>query len=67
MVFNRWLEVGDYARRLSVAVHGPFKIEIGCLVLEMGQVQLLLQGHARVRVDAPGAHEHHGMRRSRVG
>ena len=33
--FDRWLEVGDYASRPAGEVHGPFKTEIGCVVLEM--------------------------------
>jgi hypothetical protein len=33
--FDRWLEVGDYASRPPGEVHGPFKTEIGCVVLEM--------------------------------
>lgn len=33
--FDRWLEVGDYASRPPDEVHGPFKTESGCVVLEM--------------------------------
>ena len=33
--FDRWLEVGDYASRPPGEVHGPFKTEIGCVVLEI--------------------------------
>lgn len=33
--FDRWLEVGDYASRPPGEVHGPFKSENGCVVLEM--------------------------------
>lgn len=33
--FDRWLEVGDYASRPPGEVHGPFKTESGCVVLEM--------------------------------
>jgi quercetin dioxygenase-like cupin family protein len=33
--FDRWLEVGDYASRPPGEVHGPFKTECGCVVLEM--------------------------------
>ncbi len=33
--FDRWLEVGDYASRPPGEVHGPFKTDIGCVVLEM--------------------------------
>ena len=33
--FDRWLEAGDYASRLPGEVHGPFRTETGCIVLEM--------------------------------
>ncbi|MEJ2115142.1 MAG: cupin domain-containing protein [Gammaproteobacteria bacterium] len=33
--FNKWLEVGDYASRPPGEVHGPFKTETGCTVLEI--------------------------------
>ena len=33
--FDKWLEVGDYASRPSGEIHGPFKTDIGCLVLEI--------------------------------
>ena len=33
--FDRWLEVGDYASRPPGEVHGPFKTDGGCVVLEM--------------------------------
>ncbi len=33
--FDRWLEVGDYASRPPGELHGPFKTDIGCVVLEM--------------------------------
>ena len=33
--FDRWLEVGDYASRPPGEVHGPFKTNDGCVVLEM--------------------------------
>ena len=33
--FDRWLEVGDYASRPPGEVHGPFKTESGCVVLEV--------------------------------
>jgi len=34
-VFNQWLEVGDYASRPPGELHGPFKTDVGCVVLEM--------------------------------
>jgi quercetin dioxygenase-like cupin family protein len=33
--FDRWLVVGDYASRPPGEVHGPFKTDRGCVVLEM--------------------------------
>jgi len=33
--FDRWLEAGDYASRPPGEVHGPFKADGECLVLEM--------------------------------
>jgi hypothetical protein len=33
--FNMWLESGHYASRPPGEVHGPFKTDIGCVVLEM--------------------------------
>ncbi len=33
--FNRWLEPGDYASRPPGELHGPFKTDVGCVVLEV--------------------------------
>lgn len=33
--FDKWLEVGDYASRPPGEVHGPFRTDTGCIVLEM--------------------------------
>lgn len=33
--FDLWLETGHYASRPSGEVHGPFKTETGCMVLEI--------------------------------
>jgi hypothetical protein len=33
--FDRWLEAGDYASRPPGEVHGPFKTDTGCVVLEI--------------------------------
>ena len=33
--FDRWLFKGDYASRPPGEVHGPFRTEEGCLVLEI--------------------------------
>ena len=35
VAFDRWLEKGDYASRPPGEVHGPFRTEEGCLVLEV--------------------------------
>ncbi len=35
VAFEKWLKAGDYASRPPGEVHGPFKTEVGCLVLEM--------------------------------
>lgn len=33
--FDKWLEPGDYASRPPGEIHGPFKTETGCVVLEL--------------------------------
>ena len=33
--FDRWLRKGDYASRPPGEVHGPFRTDEGCLVLEI--------------------------------
>ena len=33
--FNAWLEAGHYASRPPGELHGPFKTETGCVVLEI--------------------------------
>lgn len=33
--FDQWLEAGDYASRPPGEIHGPFKTDTGCLVLEI--------------------------------
>ena len=33
--FDQWLEVGHYASRPPGEVHGPFKTDVGCVVLEI--------------------------------
>jgi hypothetical protein len=35
LAFDLWLETGHYASRPPCEVHGPFKTDIGCVVLEM--------------------------------
>lgn len=33
--FGRWLETGDYASRPPGELHGPFRTDSGCVVLEI--------------------------------
>ena len=33
--FNKWLEPGEYASRAPGEVHGPFKTDVECIVLEI--------------------------------
>jgi hypothetical protein len=33
--FDRWIETGDYASRPPGEIHGPFKTDVGCVVLEI--------------------------------
>jgi hypothetical protein len=33
--FDRWLEAGDYASRPPGELHGPFRTDAGCVVLEV--------------------------------
>ena len=33
--FDLWLETGHYASRPPGEVHGPFKTDVGCIVLEV--------------------------------
>lgn len=33
--FECWLEAGDYASRPPGELHGPFKTDVGCVVLEI--------------------------------
>ena len=33
--FDRWLEAGEYASRPPGEQHGPFKTDVGCVVLEV--------------------------------
>jgi hypothetical protein len=35
LAFNMWLETGYYASRPPGEIHGPFKTELGCVVLEI--------------------------------
>ena len=33
--FDMWLETGHYASRPPGEIHGPFKTDVGCVVLEL--------------------------------
>ena len=35
VAFGRWLEAGDYASRPPGELHGPFRTDTGCIVLEV--------------------------------
>jgi hypothetical protein len=35
MAFDMWLEAGHYASRPPGELHGPFKTDVGCVVLEL--------------------------------
>jgi ChrR Cupin-like domain len=35
VAFDTWLETGHYASRPPGEIHGPFKTDVGCVVLEM--------------------------------
>ena len=48
--FGIWLEAGHYASRPPGEVHGPFKTDVGCIVLE-------LSFPARTQTSAKGAPE----------
>ena len=42
--FGRWLEAGDYASRPPGELHGPFKTDRGCVVLEVSFPQRVAAG-----------------------
>jgi hypothetical protein len=44
--FDRWFEAGGYVSRPSGEVHGPFKTDIGCVVLEMSYPSQSVKGTA---------------------
>lgn len=35
VAFDKWLETGEYASRPPGELHGPFKTDVECIVLEM--------------------------------
>jgi hypothetical protein len=35
LAFDIWLETGHYASRPPGEIHGPFKTDVGCVVLEL--------------------------------
>lgn len=43
--FGCWLEVGDYASRPPGELHGPFKTDIGCIVLEISFPNRITEGN----------------------
>ena len=44
--FDRWLEAGCYASRPPGELHGPFKTNVGCVVLEVSFPQRVVAGSA---------------------
>ena len=42
--FDRWLEAGHYASRPPGELHGPFKTDVGCVVLEVSFPQRVTAG-----------------------
>jgi len=44
--FGRWLEAGDYASRPPGELHGPFKTDIGCVVLEVSFPNRVADGNS---------------------
>ena len=50
--FDLWIEAGHYASRPPGEVHGPFKTDVGCVVLEVSFPQRASVG-AKAELDAP--------------
>jgi hypothetical protein len=44
--FDLWLEVGCYASRPPGELHGPFKTDVGCVVLEVSFPQRVVGGES---------------------
>lgn len=42
--FDQWLECGHYASRPPGELHGPFKSDLGCLVLELSFPNRIVPG-----------------------
>lgn len=47
--FDRWLECGHYASRPPGELHGPFKTDVGCLVLEVSFPNRIQAGPNQIR------------------
>jgi ChrR Cupin-like domain len=45
--FDRWLEAGDYASRPPGERHGPFKTDVGCVVIEVSFPNRVVGGKSR--------------------
>ncbi len=43
--FGLWLEAGHYASRPPGEHHGPFKTDVGCVVLELSFPNRAIEGH----------------------
>jgi hypothetical protein len=53
--FDIWLEAGHYASRPPGEIHGPFKTDIGCVVLEMSFPNRVVDGTVAETTDSPDA------------
>lgn len=46
--FDKWLEAGDYASRPPGEIHGPFRTETGCVVLEISYPSQVSPGLTKI-------------------
>ena len=51
--FGLWLEAGHYASRLPGERHGPFRTDVGCVVLEVSFPQRVTAGEGREAAASP--------------
>jgi ChrR Cupin-like domain len=53
--FSMWLETGHYASRPPGELHGPFRTDVGCVVLEVSFPNRTSPGSADRAIDPPRA------------
>jgi hypothetical protein len=53
--FDLWLETGHYASRPPGELHGPFKTDVGCVVLEVSLPNRSSDGHSGQPCHPPDA------------